>query len=98
MRNKCPYRPPQPPRELCGTTIKWLLGVVSPSQLHSAYLRESPAVIKYTRDMQAYKLKVIRWRISQRTCDRAAWRIYRQHKYAIRKRGKNHGKTNKRSY
>lgn len=100
MRNKCPYRPPQPPRCICRTTSDWLLGVVSPSLMFKATIGviQSPEVDKYFRRVRAYHIRVIRWKISQRTCSRPEWDSYRRHKYEIKTRRKNHGKTNKRPY
>lgn len=89
MRKRRPPRPPHPPRSVCRTTPDWLLARVSPSLYYIARIQGREP--QYFRDLEAWKLKTIRWEISQRTCTRRWWDSYRKHKYLIRQRRQNNG-------
>lgn len=84
MKNKCPHKPPKAPKSLYGTRLKRLLGIVSPSREMLALVNGTER--QYFRDKEAYYWKVIRWKISQRTCNRTEWNRYRKYKFFLRRR------------
>lgn len=75
-KEKCPYKPPRPPRELCRTFADWLLGIVSPSLLFKhAYSIDPPAsVTEYFERCHEWELNVLRWKVQQRTATREEYK------------------------
>ena len=57
-RNKCPYKPPRPPRCLCRSFKHWLFGIVSPSLCMSV---SNDKTRKYWDKLAEYESKVAAW-------------------------------------
>lgn len=57
-KDKCPYKPPRPPRCLCRTFKHWLLGIVSPSLF---LISTDEKAVKYRRKLNIYNRKCRVW-------------------------------------
>ena len=47
-------KPPRPPREICGSFINWLFGIVSPSLVHTVETEKTRA---YWRELYEFYKK-----------------------------------------
>lgn len=75
-KEKCPYKPPRPPRELCRTFADWLLGIVSPSRLffHACSIDPPERVKEYFYRSEEWKLNMLRWKVQQRTATKEEYK------------------------
>lgn len=80
--NKCLFRPPHPPREICSTFANWILGIVSPSLMFNA---NSERAKRYFRELEDYHINVLEWKVQKRIANKNEYRelIIRKNKRRI---------------
>ena len=85
-------KPPRPPKCVCGSFVKWVFGVVSPSAIH--VVRDEKAR-KYREHLTKYEDDLLEYKIATRTATRQEWNAKR-YKMWREKQGKlieYHGET-----
>lgn len=79
-------KPPRPPRCLCNNFIHYLFWVVSPSRLTNVMLGGgSKKAEQYVRELWYYRIKMVEYKIQNRTCTRDEWNWYRYARWTEQK-------------
>lgn len=73
-KNKCPFKPPHPPRCLCRTFVDWIFGIVSPSLLYIHSYSGHVKVREYMRKCANYKFNVLQWKDQKRIITKSEYK------------------------
>ena len=73
-KNKCPFKPPHPPRCLCRTLVDWIFGIVSPSLLYIHSYSGDVKTREYIIKCANYKFNVLQWKEQKRIITKAEYK------------------------